>query len=107
MSEQKPVEEVATPDEQARMNSREHLWRAALWAGFTHQQACVEALQSGKVPWFLELAPLTSEERVYIVGTLCKQWYPEMSGEAEAEAWRTLRQMYRVKARTKRRRHAH
>lgn len=107
MSEQKSIEEVATPDEQARMNSREHLWRAAMWAGFTHQQTCVEALQSGKVPWFSELAPLTSEERVYIMGTLCKRWYPEMSGEAEAEAWRALRQMYRVKTRTKRRRHAH
>jgi hypothetical protein len=107
LSDENQVVEIATPEEQKRMNSREHLWRAAMWAGFTHQEACIKALQSGKIPWFSELAPLTSEERVYIMGTLCKRWFPEMSGEAEADAWRTLRRMYGVKNRTKRRRHAH
>ena len=91
---------------QERANPRESLWRAALWAGFTHQETCVKALRAGKIPWFSELAPLSPEERVYVMGQLCKQWFPDMTGETEKEAFAALGKMYGVKRR-KRWKNAH
>lgn len=98
MSDEKLTEEqTATPEEKERMNSREHLWRAALWAGFANQAALVEALRAGMRPWFGELAPLTVEERVYVMAQLIRQWYPEMDKEREQQAMRLLCKMYGVK----------
>lgn len=88
--------EVATPEEKERMNSREHLWRAALWAGFAHQARIVELLQSGQVPWFNELAPLTRPERVFVMAQLCKQWFPDMVGENEKRVLQMLGVMYGI-----------
>jgi hypothetical protein len=98
---------MSVETEETKVSPRESLWRAALWAGFAHQDACVKALQSGKVPWFSELAPLSPEERVYIVGQLCKQWFPDMTGETEKEAFATLGRMYGVKRRRRWRHNAH
>lgn len=86
---------------------RDPLYHAALWAGFVHQDACVEALRAGKVPWFSELAPLSPEERVFVVGQLCKQWFPDMTGDAEKEAFLTLGRMYGVKLRRRWRRNGY
>lgn len=89
-----------------QINPREPVWRAALWAGFVNQESCVTALRAGKMPWFSELAPLSPEERVYVMGQLCKQWFPAMTGETEKEAFATLGKMYGVKRRKRWRRHA-
>jgi hypothetical protein len=93
------VDQVSESQEQKQVNGREPLWRAALWAGFTHQEECVSALRNGKAPWFSELAPLTTEERVYIMGQLCKSWFPDMDAEQERDAFRMLGRMYGVKRR--------
>ena len=88
-------------------SKRESLYRAALWQGFVHQDACVNALRAGKVPWFSELAPLSPEERVFVIGQLCKQWFPDMTGDAEREAFLTLGKMYGVKLRRRWRRNGY
>jgi hypothetical protein len=109
--EVKQGDEAMTDEEKAKANSREHLWRAALWAGFAHQEMVVSDLQSMRRPWFNELAPLTTEERVFIVGQLCKAWFPEMTDERERQAFRLLGRLYGVKknrmVRRMERRYAH
>lgn len=109
--EVKTGEEQMTPEEERRANSREHLWRAALWAGFAHGEAIIDALKASKTPWFGELAPLTTEERVFVIAQICKFYYPEMTGENEAQAFKLLGRLYGVKKnRTMRRlerHHAH
>jgi hypothetical protein len=100
-------QQVATPEEKARMNSREHLIRAALWAGFTHQEQLVALFSVGLRPWFNELSPLMPEERMLVMGQLCKVWYPEMTPDQERDAFRMLGQMYGVKKRKRMMRHAH
>lgn len=95
--EVKQGEEAMTEAEQQKANSREHLWRAALWAGFAHMEMIVTALQTNRMPWFAELAPLTTEERVFVIGQICKQAFPEMTDEAEHKAFLMLGKMYGVK----------
>jgi hypothetical protein len=103
MSEQtSPPDDLATTEEQARMNSREHLWRQALWAGFAHQEMLVKDLQGGKMPWVHDFAPLNREERVFSVGALCKSWFPDMTEEAEKECFQYLGQLYGVQNSLKR-----
>ena len=96
-SEIKHDDKAMTEEEQKRVNSREHLWRAALWAGFAHGEQIVMALQNNQRPWFNELAPLTAEERVFIMGQICKQFFPEMTGENEKKAFLMLGKLYGVK----------
>lgn len=79
-----------------RPHPREPLWRAALWAGFAHQEQIVTLLQAGKTPWFTELSPLTRSERVFIMAQLCKAWFPEMLPEGEKSAVQMLGAMYGV-----------
>lgn len=100
--EVKQGDDMATPEEQARMNSREHLWRQALWAGFAHQDQMVKTLQSGGMPWVLDFAPLNREERVFVMGALCKSWFPDMTDEAERECFQYLGQLYGVQHSLKR-----
>jgi hypothetical protein len=95
--EVKTGSEVMTEEEQKRVNSREHLWRAALWAGFAHGEQIVNALRNNQRPWFNELAPLTTEERVFIMGQVCKYFFPEMTGENETQAFRLLGKLYGAK----------
>lgn len=95
-AEVKQGEESMTPEEQTPVNSREHLWRAALWAGFAHGEEIVAALKESKRPWWNELAPLTIEERVFIVGQICKYFFPEMTGENEKKAFKMLGRLYGV-----------
>lgn len=90
-------DKAMTEEEQQRVNSREHLWRAALWAGFAHGEMIVQALQNMKTPWYAELAPLTTEERVFIVGQVCKQFFPDMTDENEKKAFLMLGKLYGVK----------
>jgi len=93
----KQGDEVMTDEEKAKANSREHLWRSALWAGFAHGEMIVESLRANKTPWYAELGPLTTEERVFVVGQICKYFFPEMTGENEAQAFRILGKLYGVK----------
>jgi len=93
----KQGDEVMTDEERAKANSREHLWRSALWAGFAHGEMIVESLRANKTPWYAELGPLTTEERVFVVGQICKYFFPEMTGENEAQAFRILGKLYGVK----------
>lgn len=88
-------------------SKREALYREALWKGFVNQETCVAALRAGKVPWFSELAPLSPEERVFVIGQLCKQWFPDMTGDAEKQAFLTLGKMYGVKLRKRWRRNGY
>jgi hypothetical protein len=81
------------------VGSRERLWRNALIAGMSYQVDIIEALQSGKRPWFGELAPLTPHECVLVVAQLCKEWFPEMTDEKEKQALQLLTQMYGAKPR--------
>lgn len=78
-------------------NPREKLWRNALIAGMSYQVDILEALQDGKRPWFGELAPLTPHECVFVVAQLCKEWFPEMTGEKEKQALQLLTQLYGAK----------
>lgn len=96
-SEVKSGDENMTEGEQQRANSREHLWRAALWAGFAHGEMIIESLKANKTPWYAELSPLTTEERVFVVGQICKFFYPEMVGENEHKAFQLLGKLYGVK----------
>lgn len=109
--EVKQGEQMMSDEEAKRANSREHLWRAALWAGFAHQEMIVDDLRAMRRPWYGELAPLTTEERVFIIGQLCKAWYPEMTDERERQAFRLLGKLYGAKknrvVRRMERRHAH
>ncbi len=102
MSDVKPESEIATTEEQARLNSREHLWRQALWAGFAHQEMVVKQLQDGKLPWVHDFAPLNREERVFVMGALCKSWFPDMTDEAEKECFQYLGHLYGVQHTAKR-----
>ena len=86
-----------TEEEKAKVNSREHLWRSALWAGFAHGEMIVESLRASKTPWYSELGPLTTEERVFVIAQICKYFFPEMSGENEAQAFRMLGKLYGIK----------
>lgn len=97
-----------TDEEQARVNSREHLWRAAMWAGFAHAEEVVAALKAGQRPWFNELAPLNVNERVFVMTQICKYFFPEMTGENEKKAVTMLGKLYGVKRTTRmERRYAH
>lgn len=86
-----------TEEDQRRVHSREHLWRAALWAGFAHGEMIIESLRANKTPWFAELGPLTTEERVFVVGQICKFYFPDMTGDNESQAFRMLGKLYGVK----------
>lgn len=104
----KQGEDVMTEEEQARANSREHLWRAAMWAGFAHAEEVVAALKAGQRPWFNELAPLNVNERVFVMTQICKYFFPEMTGENEIKAVKMLGKLYGVKRTTRmERRYAH
>ena len=104
----KTGEESMTTEEQVRVNSREHLWRSALWAGFAHGEEIIQALKDGKRPWFNELAPLDVHERVFIMSQICKYFFPEMTGENEKNAVKMLGKLYGVKRTTRmERRYAH
>ena len=97
MSEVKTGDEVMTEEEQAKANSREHLWRAALWAGFAHGEMIIESLRASKTPWYSELGPLTTEERVFVIAQICKYYFPDMTGDNEAQAFKMLGKLYGVK----------
>jgi hypothetical protein len=90
-------DKAMTEEEKQRVNSREHLWRAALWAGFAHAEQIITALRNHQRPWFNELAPLTAEERVFIMGQICKYFFPEMTDENERKAFLMLGKLYGVK----------
>ena len=96
-SEIKHDDAAMTEEEKAKVNSREHLWRAALWAGFAHGEMILEALRASKTPWYAELGPLTTEERVFVIGQICKFYFPDMTGENETQAFRMLGKLYGVK----------
>lgn len=83
-------------EEQRRANSREHLWRHAMWSAIAHQQDVVKTLQDGGMPWVHEFAPLNREERVFVMGALCKMWFPDMTEEAEKECFQYLGAVYGV-----------
>jgi hypothetical protein len=97
MSEVKTGDEAMTDEEKAKANSREHLWRAALWAGFAHGEMIIESLRASKTPWYSELGPLTTEERVFVIAQICKYYFPEMTGDNEAQAFKMLGKLYGVK----------
>lgn len=83
--------------EEQKPNPREALWRAALWAGFGHGEMIIESLRAQKTPWYAELGPLTTEERVFVIGQICKWYFPDMTGENESQAFKMLGKLYGVK----------
>lgn len=83
-------------EEQRRSNSREHLWRQAMWSAIAHQKDVVDALQQGGMPWVQDFAPLNREERVFVMGALCKMWFPDMTEEAEKQCFQYLGAVYGV-----------
>jgi len=78
---------------------RDELWRAALWAGFANQEKIVEDLKAMRRPWYGELAPLTAEERVFIVFQLCKAWYPQMDADRQKQSFKILWRLFGARKR--------
>lgn len=78
-------------------HAREHLWSAAFWAGAKYAEQIVEALGDSARPWYPELAPLTIEERVLVIGSLCQQIYPDMSVEQRGQSYMMLCRLYGLK----------
>lgn len=91
MDEQKASEEQKPIDP---AHPRERLWRAAMIAGFMQQDHVMNCLRNLKRPWFEELAPLTPEERAYIVWQLCKAWYPSVDDEQHKQSFKILWRLF-------------
>lgn len=92
VSNDAPPPEVKPP-----RHSREHLWSSAFWAGAKYADGIVEALNEAARPWYPELAPLTIEERVLIIGSLCQQIFPDMTAEQRANSYVMLCRLYGLK----------
>jgi hypothetical protein len=73
---------------------RQHLWHAAFWAGVKYGDVVVEGLQQGHRVWFSELAPLTVEERVLVMGALCKRLFQNVTDENQGAMYAHLVMMY-------------
>jgi hypothetical protein len=92
--EQDVVVSSDVPEVQPPIHARAALWHAAFWAGVKYKDVVVEALQQGHRVWFTELAPLTIEERILVMGSLCKQLFEGMTEDAERDMYAVLVKMY-------------
>lgn len=92
-------DDVVSTDEQPQdisdtKHPRQHLWHAAFWAGVKYSPTVIEGLQQGCRVWFTELAPLTVEERVLVMGALCKHLFDNVTEENQGAMYAHLVAMY-------------